>query len=139
VSGAFDRDRQVNEYVAFADRVAGLSEDQWRALSASCAKLSATRLWFSYEFAREFETGLEPTWTRTTSTGNARTDRFIEASNRIEREISPRIEREPGVAAALRAAGQAVLRHGLIDAETFESTYAFVEPVIPYASLSSSS
>ena len=48
-----------------------------------------------------------------------------------------RLEREPGTAAAVLAAGDALQRRRFMEASTFEAIYAFVEPVIPLASLTS--
>jgi hypothetical protein len=61
--------------------------------------------------------------------------KYVDAWFAIEAAIHSSTGRHPGVAAAIRAAGQAVLRHDWLSAETFTAVYGFVESEIPYATL----
>jgi len=97
-------------------------------------------IFFTYQIAREFGEGTVAEWpARVKSTGNPRTDAHADAMIAIERAIAPREGKSPGVASAIRAAGQAVLRHDWLAPEEFAATYRYVEPIIPYASLTSQS
>jgi hypothetical protein len=97
-------------------------------------------IFFTYQIAREFDEDTVAEWpARVKSTGNPRTDAHADAIIAIERAIAPREGKTPGVASAIRAAGQAVLRRDWMAPEDFEATYRYVEPIIPYASLTSQS
>jgi hypothetical protein len=87
------------------------------------------------EFAAAAPGAPEPPWQRTTSTGNARTDLYIDASSRIETALMPYVKSDPGVVTAVHAAGHAVLRHDWMSPATFDAVYGFMEPEIPFAEL----
>jgi hypothetical protein len=63
------------------------------------------------------------------------TTAYVDAWSAIEQAVAPVATRHPGVATAVRAAGQAVLRHDWLSRETFDAVYRFVEAEIPYASI----
>ncbi|HEY4306743.1 MAG TPA: hypothetical protein VGM82_19895 [Gemmatimonadaceae bacterium] len=174
-----DFDKTSRRFAAFGDRVAHLSDGEWRTLSESCASLNSTSfaalvararlqakpftlprkmrdampltrimngalqlyangLWFAHEFGREFEPelGAERWASAPRPTDDPRMDRCVGATFEIEQAIAPRIASEPGVAAALRAASHAIMNHYTLGDNDFRTIYAYVEPVIPYASLS---
>lgn len=91
---------------------------------------------FAYQVAREFDTD-EPyvpsdsTAPTNSARGNALADGFVA----IERAVAMRERAEPGLATAVRAAGQAVLGHDFLAPDDFAAAYQYVEPVIPFASL----
>ena len=166
-------------FVAFAGKIANLSDDDWRRLSANCADLNSNSfgalidrarlraratsvtlpgvklpplakaihgigsavvsgMWFTYEVGREFDPKERlPAGGRKTASGDARIDDLVDGHLEIQRAIALRLEREPGTAAAVHAAGDALQRRRFMEASTFEAIYAFVEPVIPFASLTS--
>lgn len=72
---------------------------------------------------------------RTTTTGAPRSDAYWDAICLIESALKHIQRTDPGVATAVRAAGQAVLRHDRLAPADFETVYSFVEPEIPYAEL----
>jgi hypothetical protein len=94
---------------------------------------------FAGEVAAEFAAAApgqpEPRWRRTKSTGNARTDMYIDASSRIELALAPFEKSDPGIVTAVRAAGRAVLRHDWMRPVSFDAVYGFIEPEIPFAEL----
>ena len=63
------------------------------------------------------------------------TAKYVEAWFTLEAAIYPVAASHPGLAAAIRAAAQAVLRHDWLSPESFNAVYAFVEPEIPYETL----
>lgn len=124
--------------------VPGLTDPSPRLrLIAAASRAVQFSIAFFYEFGSEFDPEIEATadalrrpWR---STGKPRTDMYIDAWRRIEAKLLPLEHSAPGVAAAVRAAGQAVLRHDRLNPETFADVYRFVEAEIPFAELESRS
>jgi hypothetical protein len=106
---------------------------------ASVLRAVQTGIAFAFEVVIEFETADPRTLVsprrRTQSTGKARTDELIDATFLIESALAPLQRTDPGVVTAVRAAGQALLRHDWLSPADFDAVYAFVEPEIPFASL----
>lgn len=102
-----------------------------RAVQASIA--------FAGQIAAEFEAAdrgvPDPPRRRTHSTGQPGTDVYIDATFLIETALMPFERTNPGLVTALRAAGQAVLRHDWLSQSDFDAMYALVEPEIPFAEL----
>jgi len=65
-------------------------------------------------------------------------DVVVDAMQLIEKTLAPLEGTDPGVATAVRASGQAVLRRDFLSDADFTSVYRYVEPEIPFASLDSS-
>jgi len=105
----------------------------------SVSRAVQTGLAFAFEVVTEFETADPRTFVsprrRTQSTGKPRTDEYIDTTFLIESALAPFQRTDPGVVTAVRAAGQAVLRHDWLSPADFDAVYAFVEPDIPFASL----
>jgi hypothetical protein len=106
---------------------------------AGVSRVVQTSMAFAFEVAAEFEASdphasasAKP---RAGSTGRPRTDAYIDATFSIESALEQLQRTDPGVATAVRAAGQAVLRHDWLTQSDFEAVYAFVEPEIPFADL----
>jgi len=110
---------------------------------AGVSRLLQTSLAIAGEAAAEFE-GSTPAAPdqpprRTQSTGSPRIDAYIDANFLIESMLAPLQRTDPGVTTAVRAAGQAVLRHDWLLRADFQDAYALVEPEIPFADLESPS
>jgi hypothetical protein len=69
---------------------------------------------------------------RAASERTATGDAYVDAWFRIESALEARPPSHPGLATAVRAAGQAVLRHDWLLPATFAKVYGFVESEIPY-------
>jgi hypothetical protein len=106
---------------------------------AGASRLLQTSLALAAEVAAEFDIAdprsAEPPPRRTQSTGDPITDAYVDAFFLIEATLAPFRHTDPGVAVAVRAAGQAVLRHDWLTPADFEALYAPVEPEIPFADL----
>ena len=66
---------------------------------------------------------------------NPRVAALVEAHRRLETALRPRVQRHPGVITAVRAAGEAVLRHDWLTPGAFAELYQYVAPEIPFTSL----
>jgi hypothetical protein len=112
--------------------------EQSRMAKAIAAVTTATitGIGVASELAGEFDepapSAWIPSYERPTDPQSAK---YVDAWFAIERAIHSSPGRHAGVAAAIRAAGQAVLRHDWLSAETFAAVYGFVESEIPYATL----
>jgi hypothetical protein len=84
------------------------------------------------EFEAQAPSASIPSYESSTDPESAK---YVDAWFAIEAAIHSSTGRHAGVAAAIRAAGQAVLRHDWLSAETFAAVYGFVESEIPYATL----
>jgi len=108
-------------------------------LIAGASRVVQTTLAFAFEVAAEFDTSdshlPEPPPRRTHSTSDPTTDRYIHATFLIGAALVPIQRTDPGVATAVYAAGQAVLRHDWLLRADFEALYAPIESEIPFASL----
>ena len=106
---------------------------------AGASRVVQTTLAVAFEVAAEFDASdpraPEPWPRRTHSTGDPITDAYIDATFLIGAALAPFQRTDPGVAAAVRAAGQAVLRHDWLRRADFEALYAPIESEIPFASL----
>jgi len=95
-----------------------------------------TAVWLTYEVVTSaFPSALEPPWTRRRSTGHEDFDRRMDAQNAIEHALERHGVRIPSVATAVRAAAHAVGMHDWLAPSTFERTYHWIEPEIPYANV----
>lgn len=93
-----------------------------------------TAVWLTYEVVTSaFPSTLEPPWSRRRSTGREDFDRRIDAQYAIEHTLERQGVRIPSVATAVRAAATAVGMHDWLAPSTFERTYHWIEPEIPYA------
>jgi hypothetical protein len=103
------------------------------------SRVVQTSLAFAFEVVAEFEGSSQQASCsprpRTRSTGRARTDAFVDASFLIESALAPLQRTDPGVVTAVRAAGQAVLRHDWLTVSDFDAVYSYIEPEIPFADL----
>jgi hypothetical protein len=106
---------------------------------AGVSRIVQTSLAVAAEVAAEFEASArhppDAPRRRPRSTGQLTTDAYIDANFLIESALTPIQRGDPGVATAVRAAGQAVLRHDWLARTDFEAVYALVEPEIPFADL----
>jgi hypothetical protein len=109
-----------------------------KAISA-VAGVGITGLGIAFELARElgdvFATTPDEPLVRTRTTGTARNDRYVDANFLLENALREHDRAHPGLATAVRAASQAVLRHDWMPPEDFRSAYAVMEPEIPFADL----
>jgi len=71
----------------------------------------------------------------TRSTGKRATHDSVDAYFLIESTLTSLERSNPGVVTAVRAAGQAVLHHDILDQADFDAAYMLIEPEIPFASL----
>ena len=102
---------------------------------ANGSRCLQTGLAVALELVGEFQMPGSRAVRRTDSTGKPRVDMFIDASFAIESALGSLSQNHPGVAAAVRAAADAVLRHDWLEPENFRRIYAFIEPEIPFAEL----
>lgn len=103
---------------------------------AAIARISAagmTGLAVAFELGSEFRTpNVGPPIRRTESTGKRSTDTYVDSYFAIEASVARFQPLHPGVAVAVRAAGQAVLHHDFLVPEDFDAVYDLIEPEIPY-------
>jgi hypothetical protein len=103
------------------------------------SRVVQTTLALAFEIGAAFEVpdprAAGPPPGRTQSTGNPTTDAYIDATFLIGAALASVQRTDPGVAVAVRAAGQAVLRHDWLPRADFEALYAPIEPEIPFADL----
>lgn len=106
---------------------------------AGASRAVQTSLALAFEVAAEFDMpdprSPDPPPRRTQSTGDPTTDAYIDAFFLITAALAPIRHSDPGVAVAVHAAGQAVLRHDWLPSENFDALYAPIEPEIPFAAL----
>jgi len=109
-----------------------------KAISA-VAGVGIAGIGIAFELARElgdvFATTPDEPLARTRTTGTARNDRYVDANFLLENTLKEHDRAHPGLSTAVRAAGQAVLRHDWMQPEDFRSVYAVMEPEIPFADL----
>jgi hypothetical protein len=106
---------------------------------AGVGRAAITGLALAGAVAAEFEASAPPSPPREPkSTGRPRTDALVRASRLIEAAVVPLEREQPGVAAAVRAAGIAVLRSTWMPREDLNAIYAYVEAEIPFADLKAS-
>jgi hypothetical protein len=129
-------EEHVPLFAEYAARAAKLSPEAWGRLRLSCAELNGPE--FRALREREFEEAASertPPPRRTKSSGKARIDAWVDANFALEAAVAQHERSDPGVATAVRAAGQAVLRHDWMSPEAFHAVYRYVESEIPYAEL----
>ena len=103
---------------------------------AAVTTAAVTGIGVAFELIGEFERRASPSSTRSSERAtNPRYGEYVDAWLAIESALHSIQESHPGVAVAIRAAGQAVLRHDWLSAEAFAAVYGFVESEIPYATL----
>jgi hypothetical protein len=106
---------------------------------AGASRVVQTGLALAFEIAAEFDVpdsrAPEPPPHRTRSTGDPTTDAYIDATFLIGGALAPVRRTDQGVAVAVRAAGDAVLRHDWLPRADFDALYAPIEPEIPFADL----
>jgi hypothetical protein len=117
----------------------GVQPSRTLRVMAGVSRGVQTSIAFAAQVAAEFEASatrvrVSPS-TRPTSTGKRGTAAYIDANFRIESALAPLERAHPGVATAVRAAGQGVLRHDWLSRTDFDAVYAYVEPDIPFARL----
>jgi hypothetical protein len=69
------------------------------------------------------------------NTGKPVIDACVDAFILIDNALASQARAQPGVAAAIRAAAQAVLRHDWLPPGEFEAVYTYIQPDIPFAEL----
>jgi hypothetical protein len=113
-----------------------------RAISGA-SRVVQTGLAFAFEVAAAFDVsdsrGIPSRPLRARSTGKPTTDAFIDAWFSINSALTPFQQTDRGLVTVVRAAGQAILRHGFLSPVDFDAVYGFVEPEIPFATLEMSS
>jgi len=62
-------------------------------------------------------------------------DACVDAYFLIDSALASSARAQPGVAAAIRAATQVMLRHDWLPPEDFEAVYRYIETEIPFAEL----
>jgi len=109
-----------------------------RAIRA-VSRAAAVGIGFVYEVAAEFEAAAPADAAvpshRTRSTGKPMIDACVDATQLLEAAVGWHQRSDPGVATAVRAAGQAVLHHDWMAPAAFQSVYRYVESEIPYAEI----
>jgi hypothetical protein len=106
---------------------------------AGASRVVQAGLALAFEIGAEFDVPdsrtPDPPPRRTQSTGDPTTDACIDATFLIWAALAPVRRTDPGVAVAVRAAGDAVLRHDWLPRAVFDALYAPIEPEIPFADL----
>ena len=100
------------------------------------ARVFVNTLYFGYEVLSEFSPGPD-VWASTekSATGKPHIDMAVDAARDINQALVTHARTEPGTLAAVNAAAHAVLHQPMLDPRTIAEVYAYVEPVIPFASL----
>jgi len=122
--------------------VAALEDNAHNAVGKAIATVAGAGIagiGMAFQVARELgevftKTPDEPL-SRKSSTGSARNDRYVDANFLVENALATHERAHPGLATAVRAAGEAVLRHDWMPPEDFASVYAVMESEIPFAEL----
>lgn len=118
---------------------AGIPDDSGVMLVRVITTLShgvQTALALAGEIAFTIAPGLdEPCPPLSRSTGNATTDRFIDAKHLIDAAVRNAGPRNSGLQAALDAASTALLKRRFLTAAQFGEFYKWVEPEIPIVTL----
>jgi hypothetical protein len=107
---------------------------------AAIATNAITGIGVVTELVGEFtpRSGIPPTRPTVPRSDDPRVDAYVEGWFTMTLALVPFENAHPGVAAAVRAAGQAVLRHDHLSPATFAEVYGYVEAEIPFDSIEQS-
>jgi hypothetical protein len=109
----------------------------FRALAAM-SRTTQFGIAFATEVAEEFAASsdrVSAASPRVTSTRRPSTSVYFEGHRLLDEALAPLIGTHPGVTTAVRAAGEAVLRHDWLSPADFDAVYRFIEPEIPFSDL----
>ena len=101
---------------------------------AGISRAVQTGIAVAFELGAEFESQDASRETPRRPSGRTTTDTYVDAAFQIEAIVQEKAL-DPGVAAAIRSAAQAVLRHDWIATDAFDDVYQYVENEIPFDSL----
>jgi hypothetical protein len=102
---------------------------QWTSDGIGKAIFSAKELAFSVAPSLD-----EPSRPRTTSTGNPRTDRFIDAMHRLRGTTRALGPYQLGLSTLVHAVAEAILRRTILGEAQFRRIYSWIESEIPLSS-----
>lgn len=103
---------------------------------AGALNVFQTGMFFALELSQQIPALRDdPPKPRRKSTGNLRTDRFVDIEYALGTALAGVAEPAAGVRAAVRAAGRAVQMHDFLSADDFARSYFAIAPEISFAEL----